>query len=403
MKYENEVVPINIRSKTCFQVAGTAFLLFLAIYYWNSVADFAGAVFHAASALLLGGAMAYVINIPMSFYEKRYFPHSKLPFVAKSRRAVCLLGAIITLLLVIAGVIGLVIPELVECVKLLIKEVPAVLDAFVDWINEGPLPTSDVAEDVLQWLSDVNWHEKIQQLVQTVLSGVGDAAQIAVSAVSSVATVIIDIVIGLIFAVYLLMGKERLLGQFRRLGRRYLPGRTVAKLRYVLTTVNSCFHRFIVGQCTEAVILGALCMLGMWIFRFPYAMMVGTLIGFMALLPIVGAFIGAGVGAFMILTVSPIQALWFLVFIVVLQQLEGNLIYPRVVGSSIGLPGVWVLAAVTVGGGVLGIGGMLLGVPLTAAVYQLLREDVKRGKRAAGVVLREESIAEEQETTKEQT
>ena len=133
-----------------------------------------------------------------------------------------------------------------------------------------------------------------------------------------------------------------------------------------------------VGQCTEAVILGLLCMGGMMLFRFPYASMVGTLVGFTALIPVAGAYIGAGVGAFMIFTSSPLQALLFLIFIGILQQLEGNLIYPKVVGSSIGLPGIWVLAAVTVGGGVLGIGGMLLAVPLTATLYQMLRSDVIR-------------------------
>jgi len=146
--------------------------------------------------------------------------------------------------------------------------------------------------------------------------------------------------------------------------------------------MNKSFHNFIVGQCTEAVILGSLCMVGMWVLRFPYAVMIGVLIGFTALIPIAGAYIGAGVGAFMIFTVSPFKAVLFLVFIVVLQQLEGNLIYPRVVGNSIGLPGIWVLAAITIGGGILGIGGMLLAVPLTATIYKLLREDIYARRRA---------------------
>lgn len=144
---------------------------------------------------------------------------------------------------------------------------------------------------------------------------------------------------------------------------------------------NDAFHSFIVGQCMEAVILGCLCVVGMWILRFPYATMIGCLVGFTALIPVAGAYIGAIVGGFMIFTVSPFKALLFLVFIVVLQQLEGNLIYPKVVGASIGLPGIWVLAAVTVGGGVLGIGGMLLGVPLAAGLYQLIRSDVGTRKK----------------------
>ena len=147
-------------------------------------------------------------------------------------------------------------------------------------------------------------------------------------------------------------------------------------------TLNDCFHSYIVGQCTEAVILGLLCTFGMLIFRLPYATMIGALIAFTALIPIAGAYIGAFVGAFMIIMVSPFKALIFLIFIVILQQIEGNLIYPKVVGSSIGLPGIWVLAAVTVGGGIMGIMGMLLGVPLAACVYRLLREDVNRVSEA---------------------
>ena len=148
--------------------------------------------------------------------------------------------------------------------------------------------------------------------------------------------------------------------------------------QFALGILNDCFHKFIVGQCIEAVVLGLLCTIGMTIFKFPYATMIGALIAFTALIPVAGAYIGAGVGAFMILTVSPMQALLFLVFIVILQQLEGNLIYPRVVGSSIGLPGIWVLAAVTIGGGIMGVAGMLIGVPLAAALYRILRDDLKK-------------------------
>src|SRR5699024_8175623 len=150
----------------------------------------------------------------------------------------------------------------------------------------------------------------------------------------------------------------------------------------VLKTAHDTFTKFIVGQCTEAVILGTLCTIGMLLFRFPYATMIGTLIGATALLPVVGAYLGAAVGAFMIFTIDPLKALGFLIFIAILQQLEGNLIYPRVVGSSVGLPGIWVLAAVTVGGGLGGIIGMLLAVPVTATLYKLLQKDVQKRKAA---------------------
>lgn len=160
--------------------------------------------------------------------------------------------------------------------------------------------------------------------------------------------------------------------------KRYMSTSLCANVHHVLSVLNECFHKYIVGQCTEALLLGGLCTLGMLILQLPYATMTGAVIAFTALIPVAGAYIGAGVGAFMILTVSPVKAIIFLIFIVILQQLEGNLIYPRVVGSSMGLPGIWVLAAVTVGGGVMGIPGMLLCVPLASAFYKLLREDVNR-------------------------
>ena len=199
-----------------------------------------------------------------------------------------------------------------------------------------------------------------------------------ISLFSSLVSTLFTLVISFIFSIYLLLGKERLKRQGELLLRTYLSPRLHDGVMYFLCTLHSCFRRFLVGQCTEAVILGLLCMGGMALFRFPYATMVGTLIGFTALIPVAGAYIGAAVGAFMIFTISPLKALLFLLFIAILQQVEGNLIYPKVVGSSIGLPGIWVLAAVTVGGGILGIFGMLLAVPLSAAFYQMLRHDVYR-------------------------
>ena len=229
-------------------------------------------------------------------------------------------------------------------------------------------------------LNAIDWQSYIGKLVEMVTSGLGGVMDILITAVSSVFSGVVTAFLSIIFAIYLLASKERLSGQGKRILHRYLPDKINANIRYILRILDDCVHRYIVGQCTEAVILGLLCTLGMWIFRLPYAAMIGALVAFTALIPVAGAYIGAGVGAFMILTVDPMKALGFLIFIVVLQQLEGNLIYPRVVGSSMGLPGIWVLAAVTVGGGIMGIPGMLLGVPLAAAVYRILGEDVRQGE-----------------------
>ncbi|MGM9619264.1 MAG: AI-2E family transporter [Oscillospiraceae bacterium] len=372
---------MKIEWKGCFRLGVTCFVLFLGIYYWSTVAGFAAALLHAAGALLMGCIIAYLVNILMSFYERHYFPHGG-EAARRSRRPVCLLAALLTLLGAAVLVVRLVVPELLACVRLLMAEVPGAVEWAADWVRSSGLLTSDAAAELLQSLESVNWQDKISQMARLLMEGVGGAAQVAVSTVSSLVSFVTRFVIGLIFALYLLVGKERLSRQCSRLVRRYLPEKWEAKLRYVLATLNSCFHRFIVGQCTEAVILGLLCMAGMALLRLPYAVMIGTLVGFTALIPVAGAYIGAFVGAFMILTVDPLKALIFLIFLTLLQQLEGNLIYPRVVGTSIGLPGVWVLATVTVGGGVMGISGMLLGVPLAAAAYQMLRRDVQKGERA---------------------
>ena len=183
--------------------------------------------------------------------------------------------------------------------------------------------------------------------------------------------------LSIIFAIYILFSKEKIYGRLNKTAYSYCKKNFCEKLRYVVSVINDCFHKFIVGQTTEAVILGVLCTLGMLILRLPYATMIGALVGFTALIPVVGAFIGAIVGAFMISTVSFVEAVVFVVFIIILQQLEGNLIYPKVVGSSLGLPAVLVLAAVTVGGGVFGIPGMLLGVPIVAAAYKIICADVE--------------------------
>ena len=175
----------------------------------------------------------------------------------------------------------------------------------------------------------------------------------------------------------ILTGKEKLKRQFTRLSGAYLGDSWQNKAWPVLGVANECFHNYIVGQVVEAIIIGVLCAVGMWALRLPYAPMVGTVVGFTALIPVFGCYLGAAVGALMCLAVSPMKALIFLVFICILQQLEGNLIYPRVVGTSLGLPGIWVLAAVTVGGGMGGIGGMLLSVPLAATIYKLTSMDVR--------------------------
>ena len=358
--------------KTLLKIGTVIFALFLLIHYWTNISGVIGTVISAATPIFIGLVMAYIINILMSFYERHYFPKSTQKSVLKSRRPVCLTGAILSIIGIVVLVIVLIAPQLANCVKLLVAELPGAIKLAINKLKELNI----LSDDLFNSLSAIDWKSKIGDIVKTLTTGLGSVMDVAVSAVTSVFSGVSNAVIGFIFALYLLLDKNRLSGQVKRVSERCIPHRFAEKITHILSVINDCFHRFIVGQCTEAVILGTLCMVGMLIFRLPYAPMIGALIAFTALIPIVGAFIGAGVGAFLIFMESPIKAVIFLVFIVILQQIEGNLIYPKVVGSSIGLPGIWVLAAVTVGGGVLGFGGMMIGVPIAAAVYRLIKENL---------------------------
>ena len=367
----------DIKTRTLVKIVLACFALYLAMYYWTPVAGFLGVALSAFVPLLLGLALAYPLNILMSFYERHFFPNSQKKAVLKTRTGLCLVFAILTLLGIIALVLWLIIPQLVDCVRLLLAQIPVALERAAEWLVQTGI-ADELVTRITEWAEGFDWQSRLEGIITAVLGGatdvVGVVAGVVTTAVSGIATAFITI----IFAVYVLLGRKKLAGQFDRLMRRYLGEGLRGKIHYVLGVFNDCFHRFIVGQCTEAVILGTLCMLGMMLLGLPYAPMIGALTAFCALIPIVGAFLAAGVGAFLILMQSPMQALIFLIFIIVLQQLEGNLIYPHVVGSSIQLPGIWVLAAVTVGGSVMGIFGMLLGVPLAAACYRLLRNDVNK-------------------------
>ena len=360
--------------KRFFGILGGFFLLYLAIYYWPSVSAFVPVLFSAAAPLLAGLALAYLVNILMAFYERHFLAGVQGKWVRMTRRPVCMLGAMLSILAIIVLISALVVPQLTSCIALVLEELPDSLDKLVELLAEHDI----LPEDITALLSGINWEERIEQIAGTLVSGVGNMLGAVAAAVTSVISVVTTAVLALIFSIYLLAGKERLARQSRHFLEHYLPDRWYRRLMSVLSVLNDCFHKFIVGQCIEAVILGGLCALGMLILRLPYAPMIGALIGFTALIPVVGAFIGGAAGAFLILMVSPVKALIFLVFLVVLQQLEGNLIYPRVVGTSIGLPGIWVLAVVTIGGGVFGIFGILIGIPLTAAVYRLIDRDMHR-------------------------
>lgn len=347
------------------------FFLFLIFHYWDLGISWLGVLFSVIQPLLLGCAAAYILNLIMNFYERSILKNWKRK--ASSKRGLAILFAIITFFAIFILVIGTILPELKSCMNILFSSIPTIWQQILDFINETP-----EIQELLPYVSNIQIDPQklLSPLFSWITSGLGASI---FGYISSAVSIIFNLFVMLVFAIYLLAGKEWLGKQFHRLLDTYLHRPVIKeKILYVLHTLDHSFHQFIVGQCTEAVILGTLCIIGMLILRLPYAVMIGVLIGATALIPIFGAYIGGIIGTIMIITVSPFKAVVFLIFLVILQQFENQLIYPKVVGTSIGLPGIFVFSAVMVGGGLFGVIGVLLGIPFTAALYQLLKQDLKQ-------------------------
>ena len=368
-------------TKSLIKVALVIFALYLAIHYWGHAAGILKTLLGAAIPVIIGAVISYPLNILMSFYEKHLFPKSEKKLAVRSRRGLALTLAILTLVGLIALIIALVVPQLVSCVKLLVAEVPDFFNMVVAKLSEFEF----VPEDIIAALSKIDWKSRITDIIKTVYSGLGSVMDVVVTTVSSLVSGVTTAFLAIIFAIYLLLGKDKIGSQLKKVMHHFIPERITEKFDYVRKVADESFHKFIVAQCTEALILGGLCTLGMLILRLPYAAMIGAVTVVTAFIPVVGALLGGAIGAFLILMESPVKALIFLVFIILLQQIEGDLIYPRVVGSSMGLPSIWVLTAVTLGGGMFGVLGMMLSVPLASTMYTLLRNEVY-GKREKELV-----------------
>ena len=224
----------------------------------------------------------------------------------------------------------------------------------------------------------MDWNTYIDKISKFLFTGIGGAVNTVASVASSVASTVFTIIMGVIFSFYILTSKEKLISQVKRVSNVVLKEKITEKISGYIRVMDECFHNYIVGKLLDAVIIGAMCAVAMLICRMPYVAMISIVIGFTALIPVVGAYVGAAIGAFMMLTVSPLKALIFIIIIVIIQLVEGNLIYPKIMGSSLGLPGIWVLAAVTIGGSTFGILGMLIGVPVFATIYKITGEGVRK-------------------------
>jgi len=346
-----------------------------------------GRVYSLVSPFLLGGAVAFIINVPMRSLERALFSH--LPTGGKYvrlfdglRRAARPLSLVLTILLILgvfylAG--SIIAPEIANSLGMVADSLPAFAKRVTEFVNELGGKYPDLAAQLNSALTGMNfdWQNIISNAVKLLGNASSSLVVSLVAVASSIVGGLVSFFLALVFALYVLLQKEKLAGQAVRFMRAYLPEAFVDRTLYILTLSERTFSRFLSGQCMEAVILGSLFFVAMSIFRFPYALMISVLIAVTALIPIFGAMIGCVVGALLILIVAPQKVLWFIILFLVVQQLEGNLIYPYVVGNSVGLPPIWVLVAVTLGGSLMGILGMLLFIPLCSVCYSLLRDDVR--------------------------
>lgn len=359
-----------------------AVVLVVVIVKIDTVAGWLSAILSAFQPLFIGFAVAFVLNRPCNFFARLYEGH--LPGrTRQAARPLAVVTAYVILLAILAVLISLVVPELINSLQTFVNNMgtyAANLQGLYDWVVQ----TLD-----LEALADLNLSAIINDTLNKVLSGVLDALTTTVPHLISMTGVVVSAVVtgvlALVFSIYMLIGGPRLTAQCRRLAITYLPGRVADPLLSVTRLTADTFTRYVSGQLTEACILGVLCFLGMCLFQFDYAPLISIIIGVSALIPVAGAYIGAAVAVLLLVMIEPMQAVWFLIFLVVLQQLEGNIIYPRVVGTSLGLPGIWVLAAVTVGSSLLGFVGLVISVPVTAVLYTLLKGDLaRRGAAASG-------------------
>ena len=347
-------------------------LLVLVLLKADVLWSWAGRVLHGMRPLFIGFAIAFVLNRPCALFERMYARGLQGGRGERAIRPMAVLTSYVLLLVVLTALVSFVLPKVGDSVRLFADGLGGYVANLQAWINELSTRLDYEALD-LSWLSTY-----LKGLLDGVLSSAKDAINHLMMLTSGVLSLVVTLVLAIVFSIYMLAGQHRLSAQCGRVIRAYLPPKYVDYTMRVVRLTADTFTNFVSGQIIEACILGMLCAGGMFFIQADYAPLIGVIVGTSALIPVAGAYIGAILSAFLLLMISPVRALVFLAFLCVLQQIEGNVIYPRVVGTSIGLPGIWVLTAVTLGGSLFGLLGVLLSVPVASVLYTLLRQDVRR-------------------------
>lgn len=356
--------------KYIFLIAG----LVLMIVNWANVVGYMNSFMSVMMPLIVGGIMAFILNLLLVRYERLIQQKMTNTKLATFSRPIGIVLSLLTIILVLLIIIGIVLPQLGSAMNEMVKAAPATIENIKQLIQKNETIFPQITE-LMQQLN-LDWGKLVQDIVNFFNGVVSNLLGTTVTFASNIATHIINLLLSLMIAIYILAMKEQLAQQFNRLLSVAIPTKVHQRILHVLAVMSQSFESFIFGVMSEAIILGIMTTVGMMLFGFPYATMIGVLTGSLAIIPVLGAYIAGVIGAIIMLAVSPGQALLFVLFICILQQIEGNLVYPRVVGDSIGLPGIWVISSVSILGGLFGIPGMILGVPLAATVYKLIREAV---------------------------
>ena len=345
-----------------------AVVLIFAFIHIKEIWNFLGFILQLIMPFILGIVIAFVLNILINLIEKKLLNKAKMG--DKSKRTISLLLSFAIVFTFIVVLLLLIIPQLKNTIELFVDNMPMYeenVKELLDKFNINPEIVTEIEEGVKNFGTVA---------IEFIKNNTDHILEVTLGVASNVISIIVNTVIALVFAIYLLVQKEKLLSQLNKVLKAYLPLNKVSKIRDIAKLSNRICANFVSGQCLEAVIIGVLCFIGMLILGIPYAATISVLIGVTALIPVYGAFIGTIFGAFLIFMVSPIKALIFIIFIIILQQFEGNLIYPKVVGKSVGLPGIWVFVAVTIGASLAGIVGMLISVPIVSILYSIIATDV---------------------------
>lgn len=354
-----------------------AALVMACLWKYDVVISVLAFIFHVIFPFVLGGAIAFILNVPMNFIQRHLFAPERIEGHKIQKK----IARPVSMLIVIFGVIGIValvmfvlIPQLGETFSNLGKSIQVFIPKVQEWAEK----LFHDNKEIMTWVNSLefDWNKIMDAGIDFFKNGAGSVLDSTITAAKSIVSGITTFFIAFVFAVYILLQKEKLGVQAKKVLFAFVrKGRAEAAMEVLSLTYNT-FSSFLTGQCLEAIILGSMFVVTMTIFKLPYALLVGIVIAFTALIPIFGAFIGCAVGAFLIFMVDPFKALIFVILFLVLQQLEGNLIYPHVVGNSVGLPSIWVLAAVSIGGSLMGVVGMLIFIPIISVVYALFREIV---------------------------